>query len=680
MEEILREILNSDKNLLSRRDELIAILDDKVPGRLMREYTPIKRALMLNIGEIFAVGNSDHEAAINKAIEILKQSGLQENKINDVIEIFVKVLGWDKKPIEPVEEKNIPPKKVLLKKVLPQNPEIISTQTEKFSENNTVNDEEIKPVKKIFKASEISISKTPVIIPAQTEKIDEDKNLNQDNQFLKEYNLLLEKTGYEAKTARDAFIEKYKVRGFTCANFNERINQPTLAPVFESYDKVQHSDYWAIPISGNKFKVVPNVKNYNENYHTARAMGEVFNSNFYSGNYAKIQVEDAAEFIKSGDNWSLCKAGKIYLETKKNLKAKEKVIVPEWMNSTSNNSESKSTPPPVQVYHSTAPSPQPTPPVKNDSNILKGIIAVLVVALLIIFNNKSDNSNSARTNSNPVTSQTQTQQQSENYRNARTDLSLNGIDLGLPFDDVIKIFGEPDSIQNDGDNYYRFFYDGIEVVFKNDYLVAFISKSKKYKTYRGLTIGATYSEFVEQYGVDYLEMDLDDLTLYEYPFTAINGQKGLLRFALSKFDCKVSYISVRILEPEPEKPKFKNNIPENVKQAATAFWEYHAAITAGNYRKAYDMLTPYRQKYMGNFSEYTQGFANTISSKISDLKLVSNNGDSVTMEYTLDAKDRAGGGKFLYQQFKGQVEMVRVGNVWKIHSGKSSKVSERTGT
>ena len=313
MEEILREILNSDKNLLSRRDELIAILDDKVPGRLMREYTPIKRALMLNIGEIFAVGNSDHEAAINKAIEILKQSGLQENKINDVIEIFVKVLGWDKKPIEPVEEKNIPPKKVLLKKVLPQNPEIISTQTEKFSENNTVNDEEIKPVKKIFKASEISISKTPVIIPAQTEKIDEDKNLNQGNQFLKEYNLLLEKTGYEAKTARDAFIEKYKVRGFKCANVDERINQPSLKAIFENAETVQRGDYWAIPISGNKFKVVPNVKNYTENYHTTRAMGEVFNSNFYSGNYAKIQVEDAAEFINSGNSWTLCKAGKIYL-------------------------------------------------------------------------------------------------------------------------------------------------------------------------------------------------------------------------------------------------------------------------------------------------------------------------------------------------------------------------------
>ncbi len=139
------------------------------------------------------------------------------------------------------------------------------------------------------------------------------KIINQGDQFLKEYNLLLEKTGYEAKTARDAFIEKYKVRGFKCANVDERINQPSLKAIFENAETVQRGDYWAIPISGNKFKVVPNVKNYTENYHTTRAMGEVFNSNFQSGIYNKIQVEDAAEFINSGNSWTLCKAGKIYL-------------------------------------------------------------------------------------------------------------------------------------------------------------------------------------------------------------------------------------------------------------------------------------------------------------------------------------------------------------------------------
>ena len=108
-------------------------------------------------------------------------------------------------------------------------------------------------------------------------------------------------------------MAKYKIQGFNCKNTTERINNPTLAPVFETTKPVTDSDYWAYEVENDTFAVIPNVKNYTENHHTTRAMGEVFNSNFQSGIYNKIQVEDAAEFINSGNSWTLCKAGKIYL-------------------------------------------------------------------------------------------------------------------------------------------------------------------------------------------------------------------------------------------------------------------------------------------------------------------------------------------------------------------------------
>ena len=132
--------------------------------------------------------------------------------------------------------------------------------------------------------------------------------------FIAEYNLILNETnGYQKKTAKENFVAKYKVRAFNCVNFNERMNQPSLKPNFFEVESIQEGEYWAIPVGGNTFKVVPNINSYNENYHVARAMGEVFDSNFVSATYNKIQIDVAAEFNFSGQNWTLVKKGKLIL-------------------------------------------------------------------------------------------------------------------------------------------------------------------------------------------------------------------------------------------------------------------------------------------------------------------------------------------------------------------------------
>ena len=83
MEKILREILAADKTILSRRDDLLATLDEKVPGNLRRDYAPIEKAIKQNVGEIFFVGESDKDATKAKVAETLK--GMQEAIINFVI-------------------------------------------------------------------------------------------------------------------------------------------------------------------------------------------------------------------------------------------------------------------------------------------------------------------------------------------------------------------------------------------------------------------------------------------------------------------------------------------------------------------------------------------------------------------------------------------------------------------
>ena len=118
MEEILREILSQDKTILSRRDDLIAALDKKITGDLSRSYAPIKRAINLNVGEIFLVGESNKSVAKEEVQKILKASGMQEARINFVIETFTKALDWDKIPFisfaDEVEE--VPKSKISLKK------------------------------------------------------------------------------------------------------------------------------------------------------------------------------------------------------------------------------------------------------------------------------------------------------------------------------------------------------------------------------------------------------------------------------------------------------------------------------------------------------------------------------------------------------------------------------------
>ena len=102
MEKILAEILTADKNILARRDDLISALDEKVPDNLSRDYTPIKKAINLNVGEIFFVNDLDTAKA--EATEILKSSGMQEARINFVIDTFSNAIELQNKKIAEVEQ------------------------------------------------------------------------------------------------------------------------------------------------------------------------------------------------------------------------------------------------------------------------------------------------------------------------------------------------------------------------------------------------------------------------------------------------------------------------------------------------------------------------------------------------------------------------------------------------
>ena len=127
----------------------------------------------------------------------------------------------------------------------------------------------------------------------------------------------------------------------------------------------------------------------------------------------------------------------------------------------------------------------------------------------------------------------------------------------------------------------------------------------------------------------------------------------------------------------PAAPDTKPAAPDNDSEAKQAFIKYHKAITNGNYRQAYDMLSNSQKEYVGDFNSYASGFANTISSEVTDIRLVSSDGTACTFDYTLTARDRYKGTQTQVQIFKGQVIMIKDGGRWYVNYAASNKVSER---
>ena len=133
MDEILITLIKSNENILVRRDELIGKLDENVPAKLRRDYAAIRTALELNVGEIFSTKRSNLHEAKRDAEKILHESGMQESRVNFVIETFDKVITavFSAQIIEETTQtiKTSPTKKVELNK-------------------NSVSSETIKPVEK----------------------------------------------------------------------------------------------------------------------------------------------------------------------------------------------------------------------------------------------------------------------------------------------------------------------------------------------------------------------------------------------------------------------------------------------------------------------------------------------------------------------------------------------------
>lgn len=134
------------------------------------------------------------------------------------------------------------------------------------------------------------------------------------------------------------------------------------------------------------------------------------------------------------------------------------------------------------------------------------------------------------------------------YLNARTDLSLNSIDLGISVAEAQSKLGQPVKVEHLDNHDRQYYSDGFYISVANNKVTALVTHDPKFKTRRGLHVGSTYDEIIDQYGTNSADMTVDNLTLHEYSFDTINGEHALLRFAIDSSN-RVDYISIRVVDP-----------------------------------------------------------------------------------------------------------------------------------
>lgn len=273
-------------------------------------------------------------------------------------------------------------------------------------------------------------------------------------------------------------------------------------------------------------------------------------------------------------------------------------------------------------------------------------------------------------------------QATETAKEAKTDLSLGGLDLGDKKSDIekAKLGKENDTKEESGLVFH--YYDDVQVATDGDEVVGLKSVSDRLATKRGIHQGDSLADVKKAYGSDFQKSAGEDgMTYYEYAFQTDDGEEGLLRFAIRNSDQKVGYISARLTRYE--KAKAQPNTQQAAAPAAdargaqVALNNFYNAISHKDYSGAWQMMTPEQQKRMGDYDSFRQGYSTTLSSEARNVTIASAAPDKVVLTYRLLARDRMPGGKVKAQVFDCSATMVPSGGNWKLLYTEAKQVSSR---
>lgn len=184
---------------------------------------------------------------------------------------------------------------------------------------------------------------------------------------------------------------------------------------------------------------------------------------------------------------------------------------------------------------------------KNNLPVILAVSIGIVLILLVAFIGY----NGFFANEGTDSSQTVSQQTTTfpNRQEVKTDLSLGGLELGMPIDEMYKMLGkEKQSKPAEYPNSTRYYYDDIWVVISDGKICGLASNTSLVKTKQGIGQGTNISNVLQTYGNGYKLSKFGGKQLYEYEYQSIDGKTGILRFAVNNGAETVDYISVRYAE------------------------------------------------------------------------------------------------------------------------------------
>ncbi|MCR5438582.1 MAG: hypothetical protein K6F01_03995 [Selenomonas sp.] len=200
--------------------------------------------------------------------------------------------------------------------------------------------------------------------------------------------------------------------------------------------------------------------------------------------------------------------------------------------------------------------PYQQPEDKNKNKNLKiglGVAVLFLVLVLVFFGMKegafgdepaSSNYSSVSKNGEKAAPNQNADKKQAGSREMQTDLSLGGMDLGMTVAQMHETLGQEISTkQKDGMVFYQ--YPTVEVGTSGDIVTSLVSETDSAVTKRGLHQGSSLSEVKNTYGTDYMKSEYGGKDLYEYRYTDLQGQMGILRFAVVQGTDTVNYISIR---------------------------------------------------------------------------------------------------------------------------------------
>ena len=595
MEKILREILTKDKSLLGRRDELIEALDEKIPGNLRRDFTPIKKALSQNIGEKFLTGAEDKEATKIEVMELLKASGMQAARINFVVETFVKALDWDK-PSTPGDNDFDPDEPVGEVVVVAESPVKNNADKQKKVSQPSITEMLQKAKEKAAQQT----STTPA--PQQPQQ-------QQSRQPLRPppppQQSPQPKTSQTPQTTTSNDNTKKILIGFLCV--------VTLGILASNGNKNSNNLTTPNP-STQQVQQVGDDTNYQNAKSELSLNGmdlgiSVNEATMRLGNPMKIEEVDGYErYIYPNDFYIAVINGKV--DAFVTGDPKYKTLRGLHVGSTYDEV--------IDAYGTNSKDMQADNLTLHEYpfNSIEGKYGLLRFAV----------NTSGRVEYISIRTAEEAPSLGENWIK-----DSKGVYLWNP---------EPQ--------------EGESITWSGSFV-----QDGNYKYAEGNGIVKWYNKNGEVVQVD------------EGNFK--HGQRhGKFRHTFKSGN--VEFIN---WDNGKEVPKNNSDIDENVKQAATAFVAYHKAITNKNFSAAFDLFTDERKSDMDyNIQAFARGYSDTITSEITDLSLVSKSPEVIVLDYVLDARDRAGDGRTLYQQFRGRVVMRKVYDEWKIASTESKRIKE----